>query len=108
MGNSNNINSAGSPNIAASPLVVPAASPAPSGWSQVVAAYDSMCAISNVGDVWCMGNGTSGQTGQGNTTTIQQLQKVTFPGTAGRISKMFTNSGSNEYIGRIAIVSPLE
>ena len=65
MGNNNNTNSAGSPNIAGSPLVVPVASPAPSGWSSVVAAYDSMCAISNVGDVWCMGSGSTGQTGQG-------------------------------------------
>jgi hypothetical protein len=66
-------------------LVVPVNGVPPTGWSQIVLTANNACAISNVGDVYCIGDG-NGELGQGNTTTYQQLMKVTMPG-AGRITK---------------------
>jgi hypothetical protein len=46
------------------PTILPVVNP-PSGWSQVVGAERNACALSNVGTVYCWGQNTHGQVGNG-------------------------------------------
>lgn len=78
-------------NNAGTPSLVPVSNP-PSSWNQVVGTYDSACALSNVGTVYCWGLNNSGQLGQGDTTVRYIATKVTFPGGASAITSITTNA----------------
>jgi alpha-tubulin suppressor-like RCC1 family protein len=61
------------------PTLVPITGTAPSGWTKVIGDYHNACALSNVGEVWCIGNNDYGQLGLGDTATRYTLNKITFP-----------------------------
>jgi YVTN family beta-propeller protein len=72
-----------------SPKLAPVVN-APNGWNEIAAAPTSICALSNVGTVYCMGENGNGQLGLGDTTDRLQFEKLTFPGNAGLITKIYS------------------
>jgi alpha-tubulin suppressor-like RCC1 family protein len=76
------------------PKLVPVVNP-PTGWNELAPGPSSICALSNVGTVYCMGENAQGQLGQGDTTDRAQFVKVTFPGNAGLITKIYGVTSDN-------------
>ncbi len=64
---------------AGAPSLVPVNNP-PSGWAKVIGTYNDVCALSNVGTVYCWGYNANGQLGLGDTTDRYAANKVTIPG----------------------------
>jgi alpha-tubulin suppressor-like RCC1 family protein len=87
---------AGNTTDAASPSLVPIAGTAPSGWQQVVGGIDSVCALSNVGTVYCWGNNDVGQLGQGDTTDRYNATIVSIPSSGSPIVKLYTNHSTDD------------
>jgi hypothetical protein len=76
-----------------SPKLVPVVNP-PTGWNEIAAAPTSICALSNVGTVYCWGLGTTGQTGNGTNATNYTAIPISFPAPASSIVKIFTSTDS--------------
>jgi alpha-tubulin suppressor-like RCC1 family protein len=74
-----------------SPTLVPVQNP-PSGWSSVVGNYSSVCALSNVGTVYCWGHNSQGQLGDGTNSNNFIARKVTINGNARPITAIYTSS----------------
>jgi alpha-tubulin suppressor-like RCC1 family protein len=72
------------------PQLVSITGTTPTGWAKVVGNHYNVCAISNVGEVYCMGEGSTGGLGDGTATTRYSMTKVTFPINAGPITNIVT------------------
>jgi alpha-tubulin suppressor-like RCC1 family protein len=81
------------------PNLVPISGQAPTGWTKVIGDYYNACALSNVGDVWCIGNNDYGQLGLGDTTTRYTLNKITFPSGAAAMTDIVGVSTSRDGAG---------
>jgi alpha-tubulin suppressor-like RCC1 family protein len=69
----------------------------PSGWTSIAGNFNSACALSNVGTVYCWGHNSRGQLGDGTTTNNFTARKVTINGNTRPITAIYThnNYGGN-------------